>query len=74
MSDLKPNFDRSGKVQFSFLRYILTLGGTSVTKGLMRWFFIALCKFPNLQHTISILHISLALPVSGAMTFHILQE
>lgn len=33
---LKPNFDRDGKVTFSLVNYILTLGAKSKTGGLMR--------------------------------------
>lgn len=36
MSVLKPDFDRNGKVKFSFLRYVLTLGTGSVSRGAMR--------------------------------------
>ena len=43
MSDLKPNFDRNGKPNFSLIRYVLSLGGVSVRKGAMRWLFVALC-------------------------------
>jgi len=33
---LKPNFDREGKVKFSLVTYILTLGASSKTGGLIR--------------------------------------
>ena len=33
---LKPNFDRDGKVNFSILRYVLTLGAGSKSGGAMR--------------------------------------
>jgi beta-apo-4'-carotenal oxygenase len=36
MSVLKPNFDRDGKVNFSILRYVLTLGSGSKSGGAMR--------------------------------------
>jgi beta-apo-4'-carotenal oxygenase len=35
-SVLKPNFDRDGKVNFSLLRYVLTLGSGSKSEGAMR--------------------------------------
>jgi hypothetical protein len=36
MSVSKPNFDRDGKVNFSILRYVLTLGTGSKSRGAMR--------------------------------------
>ena len=37
-SKLKPNFDRDGNVNVGLIKYILTLGGGSVTSGATRWF------------------------------------
>jgi beta-apo-4'-carotenal oxygenase len=39
-SVLKPNFDRDGKVNFSILRYVLTLGAGSKSGGAMRAAFL----------------------------------
>lgn len=36
MSELKPNFDREGKVNFSWVIYLLTLGAGSLMGGLIR--------------------------------------
>ncbi|KAL8928567.1 MAG: hypothetical protein Q9208_001801 [Pyrenodesmia sp. 3 TL-2023] len=36
MSELKPDFDRDGKVKFSLISYILNLGAGSKTGGLVR--------------------------------------
>ena len=43
-SELKPDFDREGKVKFSLLRYILSLGATSKTGGLFRYVAVLLGK------------------------------
>ena len=48
MNELKPNFDREGKQNFSLVRYILTLGGLSGGKGIMRWLLVALGEFASL--------------------------
>ncbi|KAL9053732.1 MAG: hypothetical protein Q9162_004606 [Coniocarpon cinnabarinum] len=45
MTDQTPNFDRDGKVKFSLIRYVLTLGGVSANQGLMRWVLVAMCMF-----------------------------
>ena len=44
MSNVKPNFDRDGKVKFSLVSYILTLGAGSTTGGLARYAIILLGK------------------------------
>jgi len=36
MSVMKPDFDREGKVKFSLLKYVLTLGAGSKSGGAMR--------------------------------------
>ncbi len=40
MGSLKPNFDREGKVKFSLVSYILSLGAGSKTSGLIRYVFL----------------------------------
>jgi len=40
----KPNFDREGKVNFSLVTYILTLGAESKTGGLIRYALVLLSK------------------------------
>ena len=40
MGSLKPNFDRDGKVKFSLVSYILSLGAGSKTGGLIRYVFL----------------------------------
>lgn len=42
MSELKPNFDREGKVRFSLIKYILSLGAGSTTAGMMRYALVLL--------------------------------
>lgn len=49
MSDLKPNFDRNGKVQVSMVQYILTLGGVGAGQGLFRWLAVALGSFYSMS-------------------------
>lgn len=44
MSELKPNFDREGKVNFSWVIYLLTLGAGSLMGGLTRHAVIILGK------------------------------
>lgn len=44
MSELKPNFDREGKVNFSWVFYILTLGAGGLMGGLSRHAVIILGK------------------------------
>lgn len=44
MSELKPNFDREGKVNFSLVIYILTLGAGNIIGGLTRYVVIMLGK------------------------------
>ena len=39
---MKPDFDREGKVKFSLVRYILSLGAGSKTGGLVRYFVVLL--------------------------------
>ncbi|KAL6721377.1 Hexadecenal dehydrogenase [Lecanora helva] len=39
---LKPNFDREGKVRFSLVSYVLSLGAGSKTGGLVRYLFVIL--------------------------------
>lgn len=36
----KPNFDREGKVNFSLMSYLLSLGAGSKSGGLMRWLLV----------------------------------
>ncbi len=43
----KPNFDREGKVNFSLVTYILTLGAESKTSGLIRYALVLLSKWCN---------------------------
>ncbi|KAI4175786.1 MAG: hypothetical protein LQ343_001399 [Gyalolechia ehrenbergii] len=42
MSELKPDFDREGKVKFSLISYILSLGAGSKTGGLVRYAVVLL--------------------------------
>lgn len=44
MSELKPNFDREGRVKFSFITYILTFGAGSFLGGLTRYTVVVLGK------------------------------
>lgn len=44
MNELKPNFDREGKLKFSLVTYLLTLGAGGVTGGLTRLAVILLGK------------------------------
>ena len=37
MNELKPNFDREGRVKFSWVRYILGLGSGSTIGGVARY-------------------------------------
>lgn len=41
----KPDFDREGRVKFSLVRYILGLGATSKTGGLVRYLIVAIGKW-----------------------------
>ena len=41
---VKPDFDREGKVQFNLVRYILGLGAGSKSGGLVRYFVVLLGK------------------------------
>ncbi|KAL8654059.1 MAG: hypothetical protein Q9226_003584 [Calogaya cf. arnoldii] len=50
MSELKPNFDRAGKVKFSPLSYVLSLGTGSKTGGLIGYIVIALAAFGLRQY------------------------
>ncbi|KAL8784436.1 MAG: hypothetical protein Q9213_003959 [Squamulea squamosa] len=45
MSELKPNFDRNGKVKFNLLSYVLSLGADSKTEGLIRYAVVLLGEF-----------------------------
>lgn len=40
MGELKPNFDREGRVKFSLVSYILNLGARSKSGGLVRYFIV----------------------------------
>ena len=40
MSELKPNFDRNGKANFSLISFILSLGAGSKTDGVMRYLLV----------------------------------
>ena len=42
MGNIKPNFDRDGKVKFSLFSYILSLGAGSKTGGLIRYALVLL--------------------------------
>lgn len=44
MSELKPNFNREGKITFSLANYILTLGAGSVQGGLLRFVAVLIGK------------------------------
>ncbi|KAL9589625.1 MAG: hypothetical protein Q9203_001576 [Teloschistes exilis] len=50
MSELKPNFDRDGKVKFSLISYILSLGAGSTTGGLVRYAMVLLAAFGIKQY------------------------
>lgn len=47
MNELKPNFDRDGKVKFSLVSYILSLGAGSKTEGIVRYAVVLLGKTQN---------------------------
>jgi beta-apo-4'-carotenal oxygenase len=42
MSELKPNFDRDGKVKVGIAKWILSLGAGSVGGAFSRYFVVAL--------------------------------
>ena len=42
MTNVKPNFDRDGKVKFSLVSYILKLGARSTIGGLARYAIVLL--------------------------------
>lgn len=42
--ELKPDFDREGRVQFSLVRYILSLGAASKSGGLIRYAVVLIGK------------------------------
>ena len=44
MNELKPNFDREGKVKTSLVKYLLTLGAGTFTGGISRFVVILLGK------------------------------
>ena len=48
-SELKPNFDRDGKVRFNLVSYILGLGAGSMTGGLVRYAVVLIGKFKSCQ-------------------------
>ncbi|CAO1602891.1 Hexadecenal dehydrogenase [Xanthoria calcicola] len=50
MSELKPNFDRDGKVKFSLWSYMLSLGTGSKTRGLIGYTVILLAAFSTRQY------------------------
>ncbi|KAL8804698.1 MAG: hypothetical protein Q9182_002390 [Xanthomendoza sp. 2 TL-2023] len=50
MNELKPNFDRDGKVTFSLLSYIFSLGAGSKTGGLIRYAVVVLAAFGLRQY------------------------
>ncbi|KAL8694020.1 MAG: hypothetical protein Q9218_001258 [Villophora microphyllina] len=50
MSELKPNFDRDGKVKFSLIPYILSLGAGSTAGGLVRYAVVLLAAFGIKQY------------------------
>ena len=45
MTNVKPNFDRNGKVKFSLVSFLLTLGARSTLGGLARYILILLGEF-----------------------------
>ncbi len=48
MGYLKPNFDREGKVQFSLVSYILSLGAGSKKGGLIRYLVVLISKLKSI--------------------------
>ncbi|KAI4255251.1 MAG: hypothetical protein LQ352_002659 [Teloschistes flavicans] len=58
MSELKPNFDRDGKVKFSLITYILSLGADSTTGGLVRYAVVLLeaLKIPKSTDILDHIH------------------
>ncbi|KAL8739211.1 MAG: hypothetical protein Q9181_000102 [Wetmoreana brouardii] len=44
MSELKPDFDRDGKVKFNLISYVLSLGAGSTTGGIVRYVVVLLGK------------------------------
>lgn len=48
--ELKPDFDREGKVKFNLVRYILGLGAASKTGGLVRYLVVLLGKSRGLSY------------------------
>lgn len=44
MNDMKPNFDRNGKVKFSLLGWLFSLGASSQTGALTRYVIVVLGK------------------------------
>ncbi|KAL8713924.1 MAG: hypothetical protein Q9220_002070 [cf. Caloplaca sp. 1 TL-2023] len=50
MNDLKPNFDREGRVKFSLIAYILGLGANSMSGGLVRYAVVLLAAFGLRQY------------------------
>ena len=45
MNELKPDFDREGRVRFGWLRYLATLGAGSTKGGLVRYVVVLLGMF-----------------------------
>ncbi|KAL9603970.1 MAG: hypothetical protein Q9179_001998 [Wetmoreana sp. 5 TL-2023] len=50
MSELKPDFDRDGKVKFNLLSYVLSLGAGSTTGGIVRYAVVLLAAFGIKQY------------------------
>jgi len=50
MSELKPNFDRDGKVKVGILKWLVTLGAGNSTSAVGRYFVIALLAFVLKQY------------------------
>ncbi|KAL8951651.1 MAG: hypothetical protein Q9222_002379 [Ikaeria aurantiellina] len=51
MNDMKPNFDREGRVKFSLIAYILGLGANSMSGGIVRYAVVLLGMY-SLQKSI----------------------
>ena len=49
MGELKPNFDREGKVKFSLVSYILALGAGSKSGGLIRYLVVLIGKLDTMS-------------------------
>lgn len=50
MSEQKPNFDRDGKVKFSLVNFVLTLGADSMMGGAARYAIVLLAAIGIRQY------------------------